>query len=72
MESKIKWQTGEPKEGGSYLTTVSNGTVLCNVWAKYAKEWVFWKNDVTAWCKLSDIEPYKEEKEMIHEDKELL
>lgn len=27
MESKIKWQTGMPKEKGDYLVTLKNGCV---------------------------------------------
>ena len=27
MESVIKWQTGEPKEDGSYIVTTDEGTV---------------------------------------------
>ena len=64
--SQIKWETGEPKEEGEYLTTrrCSNGeTYTCTNfldeghWFAYPCD-----NSVTiAWCKLSDIEPYKEE-----------
>ena len=64
MESVIKWQTGEPKEGGQYLVTTSLGVVSTDVWLKDAKRWYEYSEDyfdvVIAWCNLSDIEPYKE------------
>ena len=64
MESIIKWQTGEPKENGDYLVTVQDSVL------KYRRNNGFWMycgliirdKVVSAWCKLSDIEPYKEEK----------
>jgi hypothetical protein len=57
MESVIKWQTSTPTENGKYL-------VFANVEIDIA----YWDNrfqwmkylSVTDWCKLSDIEPYKE------------
>lgn len=64
MESVIKWQTGEPKEGGYYLITTYNGKVLTDYWRVYPNHcgWDYRnKFDVTAWCKLSDIKPYREE-----------
>ena len=39
MGSVIKWQTGEPKEGGQYLVTTSVGFVSTDVWLKDAKRW---------------------------------
>ena len=78
MESTIKWQTGEPKENGTYLVTYRFGHyTIENTMEKIydisigTSYWVsFWHNyddehsdcRVIAWCKLSDIEPYKEEK----------
>lgn len=65
MESKIKWQTGEPYESGSYLVTMKDDTVSIRDWYNSytgCKYWV-WSiedNPIVAWCKLSDIEPYKE------------
>ena len=64
--SIIHWQTGEPKEEGTYVTTreTSRGHIYTceNFWYKgrwYAKAC---DNSTTiAWCKLSDIKPYKEE-----------
>ena len=66
MESVIKWQTGKPKEEGDYLTTrrLANGKVyVCyNYWVDNKWFAVPCENSTTiAWCKLSDIEPYKEE-----------
>lgn len=68
MESVIKWQTGEPKERGEYLVTLLSGNVRLAEFYKYEvadKEyWDCIPYDllcVKAWCKLSDIEPYKEE-----------
>ena len=63
-QSLIKWQTGEPKEGGGYLITTYNGFVLADYWRVFPNRsgWDYRsKFDVVAWCKLSDIEPYKEE-----------
>ena len=68
MESKIKWQTGEPKEEGKYLVSLLSGKVAVAEFFHYKvcdKE--YWDCipysilKVKAWCKLSDIKPYKEE-----------
>lgn len=62
MESVIKWQTGEPYESGNYLVTMKDGTISTLEWYDWGKCWV-WSiedNPIIAWCKLSDIEPYKE------------
>ena len=62
MESVIKWQTGEPKESGSYLITTDEGTVaLASFYPDNSSDVEFFEICVSAWCKLSDIEPYKEE-----------
>ena len=64
MESTIKWQTGEPKENCRYLVTTIDGRIATEVMVKddlHDKH--FFKEYVKAWCKLSDIEPYKENKE---------
>ena len=66
MESVIKWQTGEPKENGEYLVSLKDGSVCRDEWRELycedcVKCWVYNEGEVTAWCKLSDIEPYKEE-----------
>ena len=64
MESKIKWQTRESKENGEYLVTTNIGTVLI-AW-RNGTSWLIGNMSLDieykAWCKLSDIEPYKEEK----------
>ena len=62
MESVIKWQTGEPKESGSYIITTDEGTVaIVSFFNDYPPDIEFFKICVTAWCKLSDIEPYNSE-----------
>lgn len=61
--SVIKWQTGEPNINGAFLVTYKNS--VC----KFERKRGFWvycgliinDKDVVAWCKLSDIESYKEE-----------
>lgn len=61
--SIIHWQTGEPPKNGTFLVTYK-GCVY-----KFQRERDFWMccgrimndKDVSAWCKLSDIKPYKEE-----------
>lgn len=63
--SIVHWQTGEPKESGAYLITTYNGKVFADYWRIFPNRsgWDYCdKFDVKAWCKLSDIEPYKEEK----------
>lgn len=65
MESVIKWQTGEPYESGNYLVTMKDGTVSIREWYNSytgCKYWVWSREDnpIVAWCKFSDIEPYKE------------
>lgn len=68
MESTIKWQTGEPKENGEYLVSLEDGSVCRDEWRElYCEDdikcWVYNEGEVTAWCKLSDIKPYKEKEE---------
>lgn len=64
--SIIHWETGKPKEEGWYLVTFRNGQVH-NVYFKTNANCAYWKyaneGNIIAWCKLTDIEPYKEEKE---------
>lgn len=63
MESLIKWQTGEPKESGAYLITTDEGTVaLASFYPDNSSDVEFFEICVSAWCKLSDIEPCKGEK----------
>ena len=62
MESVIKWQTGEPKEGGYYLITTDSERITTDLWRIFPNRsnWEYRnKFEVKAWCKLSDIEPYK-------------
>jgi hypothetical protein len=65
MESVIKWHTVEPKIGGEYLVCLKNGSVITDkflVVDGLEGDWKrFNKSYVVAWCKLSDIKPYKEE-----------
>lgn len=58
MESKIKWQIGEPKEVDGYIVTLSDGTITLDC-AKDGK-WYINEENVIAWCPLSEIEPYTE------------
>lgn len=60
--SQIKWQKGKPKEEGVYLVTTIFGEVKTSTYIKAkAIDFGVFSQDVIAWCKLSDIEPYKEE-----------
>lgn len=59
--SLIKWQKGEPKGNERYLVTTIHGHVATAVKVEddlHYKQ--FFKEYVKAWCKLDDIEPYKE------------
>ena len=67
--SIIHWETGEPKEEGAYLITTLRGKISFDRWLtelpRFTDEdnecgWEY-NREVIAWCKLSDIEPYKEE-----------
>ena len=64
--SIVHWQTGEPKEEGEYLITTYNGKVRTDEFYHYSvsgKEYgtfIKYANPI-AWCKLSDINPYKED-----------
>ena len=62
-KSVIKWQTNRPNVEGKYLVTEDNGNVTVDCWRvlEHYQYWAqHWDNKVIAWCKLSDIEPYKE------------
>ena len=69
MESIIKWQTGEPNLFGTYLVTLRSGIVCVDnyefetdlLYEKDTYSWQLYREEVVAWCKLRDIEPYKEE-----------
>jgi hypothetical protein len=59
MESKIKWQTGEPKENGRYIVTNVEGKVDIDYYYSYRNSWEYYHNKaIIAWCHLSHIEPY--------------
>lgn len=69
VESIIKWQTGEPKNTGEYLVCLKNGRITTSTflvmdgccgttqdnWQRFNEFYI------TAWCSLSNIEPYNEE-----------
>lgn len=64
MESIIKWQIGEPKEEGMYLVSINGeaSTYVASAVYMHGRGWCHWEaEEIIAWCKLSDIEPYKEE-----------
>lgn len=63
-QSTIKWQTGDPKEEGAYLLTIDGGSksFITIGWYSCSTGWLNYTNRLaTAWCKLSDIKPCKEE-----------
>jgi hypothetical protein len=63
MESLIKWQKGEPKESGAYLATIKGRYSIFVQYAYFGvlTNWEYFKpEEILAWCKLSDIKPYKE------------
>lgn len=65
MESTINWRIGEPKENGIYLVTTKRGIVRTAYWnidSWLISDLPFSPLKIKSWCKLSDIEPYKEEK----------
>ena len=63
--SIIEWQTGEPKEYGSYLVlhedNKGNKVIDHDVWFDNYGRWQSKWNNIIAWCKLDDIKPHKEE-----------
>lgn len=62
--SAIRWQTGEPKESGMYLVTISGKYSIFVQCAQFGclTGWSYFKpEEIIAWCKLSDIKPYREE-----------
>lgn len=59
--SIVRWQTGEPKESGNYIITTKDGVGFFRFCHKEIVDVEFFERFVIAWCKLSDIEPYKEE-----------
>lgn len=71
MKSTIKWKKGEPKYPGKYLVQTKDGMIDVSEWEMYDSGWGeqhgswsrFNRFYIVAWCKLSDIEPYKPHKE---------
>lgn len=66
MESVIKWQTGEPKENGIFLVTTRRNIVRTSYWNNgcwLINDLPFSTLKIKAWCKLSDIHPYKGKEE---------
>ena len=62
MESTIKWQTGMPSEAGTYIVTKKDWSVKVTNFRQYgAVDEYYFSDCIIAWCKLSDIEPYKDE-----------
>lgn len=60
-QSTIKWRTGEPKSHGRYLIQTKDDGLQIAFWSSYVQSWSLYHNsEIIAWCKLSDIEPYKE------------
>lgn len=56
----INWQTGTPTETDKYLITHKGGVIRTDWWYDFNKEWAtHYNEDVIAWCKLTDIQPYK-------------
>ena len=63
MKSEIKWQTVGPKSVGFYLVSTAKNEVVINHVTMDENGNLVWfagKDAILAWCKLSDIEPYKE------------
>lgn len=62
-KSVIKWQTDLPDIEGEYLVTEDTGEITADCWC-VLEHYQYWAqhrdSEVIAWCKLSDIEPYKE------------
>lgn len=60
-ESTIIWQTGEPTISGSYLITIKEDFVTCGNYSTI-KGWSPWNDEeITAWCRLKEIKPYKKQ-----------
>ena len=63
MKVEIEWNTGEPKENGIYLVTTISNIVRNSYWINgcwLINDLPFSTLKIKAWCKLSDIEPYKD------------
>ena len=57
--SIVEWETGEPKKTGTYLVSINGRFVTTDYWNCLKGRWVYWHSEVTAWCKLEDVKPYK-------------
>ena len=67
MESVINWKTGTPDKDGEYLVTryspLGKGRTYTQTNYFCGGKWIIKVLDasyVTAWCHISEIEPYKE------------
>ena len=68
--SIIHWEKGKPTEGGRYIITIQGiGVTTSSFTPGDAHDEHFFEEYVIAWCKLSDIKPYKE-KETEHEQRD--
>lgn len=68
--SIIHWQTGEPQESGTYLVCTANEYVdvfYFELTSKTHKD--IFNRVVIAWCKLTDINPYRPATEIKEETK---
>lgn len=67
--SRIKWQTGEARLDGLYIVTYFDFVQKVNVCRILEKVGYRWMNgsmeirecNIKAWCRISQIKPYKEE-----------
>jgi hypothetical protein len=67
MESKIKWQTEEPKHDGTYIVTYFDSLQKINICRVLERIGYKWMNgnlevmhyNIKAWCKIRDIKPYE-------------
>jgi hypothetical protein len=67
MQSVIKWKTGEAKHDDVYIVTTFDSVQkinICRILEKVGYRWMdgsmeVRECDIKAWCKLSDIKPYK-------------
>ena len=67
--SQIKWQTGEARLDGLYIVTYFDFVQKVNVCRILEKVGYRWMNgsmeirecNIKAWCRISQIKPYKEE-----------
>ena len=60
----VKWQIGVPKESGMYLVTIRGEYSIFTQCARFGclTGWSYFnEGEILAWCKFSDIKPYKEE-----------